>query len=185
VTYYGADALARSARVVRKNTLVVAEEIPEEQYGFRPTPDSRSVAEILRHIAVNTRGNHQIHANERIRTFVGVDFAARARAHQELERELQTKAQILEALKGGGEIWAAYLDRVTEDELADSITFGPAADPPAKSRFEMILSVKEHEMHHRAQLMVIERLLGIVPHLTRQRQARAQQAQGRPAGSAL
>ena len=27
-------------------------------------------------------------------------------------------------------------------------------------------------MHHRAQLMVIERLLGIVPHLTRERQAR-------------
>jgi len=34
----------------------------------------------------------------------------------------------------------------------------------------MILGTKEHEMHHRAQLMVIERLLGIVPHLTRQRQ---------------
>jgi len=30
--------------------------------------------------------------------------------------------------------------------------------------------VKEHEMHHRAQLTVIERLLGIVPHLTRNRQ---------------
>jgi uncharacterized damage-inducible protein DinB len=36
----------------------------------------------------------------------------------------------------------------------------------------MLLGVKEHEMHHRAQLMVIERHLGIVPHLTRQRQAR-------------
>jgi uncharacterized damage-inducible protein DinB len=40
----------------------------------------------------------------------------------------------------------------------------------SKTRFEMILGTKEHEMHHRAQLMVIERLLGIVPHLTRQRQ---------------
>ena len=36
----------------------------------------------------------------------------------------------------------------------------------------MLLSVKEHEMHHRAQLMVYERLLGLVPHLTRERQAR-------------
>jgi uncharacterized damage-inducible protein DinB len=35
----------------------------------------------------------------------------------------------------------------------------------------MILGTKEHEMHHRAQLTVIERLLGIVPHLTRSRQA--------------
>src|SRR5260370_322714 len=38
----------------------------------------------------------------------------------------------------------------------------------AKSRFERLLGVKEHEMHHRAQLMLIERQLGIVPHLTRQ-----------------
>ena len=38
-------------------------------------------------------------------------------------------------------------------------------------RFEMLLGTKEHEMHHRGQLMLIERLLGIVPHLTRDRQA--------------
>jgi uncharacterized damage-inducible protein DinB len=36
----------------------------------------------------------------------------------------------------------------------------------------MFLSTKEHEMHHRAQLMVFERLMGLVPHLTREREAR-------------
>jgi uncharacterized damage-inducible protein DinB len=36
----------------------------------------------------------------------------------------------------------------------------------------MIMSLKEHEMHHRAQLMLIERMIGIVPHLTRQMQER-------------
>ena len=46
----------------------------------------------------------------------------------------------------------------------------------SKTRFEMILGTKEHEMHHRAQLMVIERLLGIVPHLTRQRQEAREKA---------
>ena len=35
----------------------------------------------------------------------------------------------------------------------------------------MLLGTKEHEMHHRGQLTVLERLLGIVPHLTRNRQA--------------
>jgi len=39
------------------------------------------------------------------------------------------------------------------------------------TRFEMLLGVKEHEMHHRAQLFLIERMVGIVPHLTRARQA--------------
>jgi len=54
-------------------------------------------------------------------------------------------------------------------ELADQ---AEPAVPREKSRFEMLLSVKEHEMHHRAQLMVFERLLGLVPHLTREREAR-------------
>ena len=44
--------------------------------------------------------------------------------------------------------------------------------PRSKSRFEMLIAPKEHEMHHRGQLMVIERLLGITPHLTRQMEER-------------
>jgi uncharacterized damage-inducible protein DinB len=36
----------------------------------------------------------------------------------------------------------------------------------------MLLGAKEHEMHHRAQLMLMERMVGIVPHLTRQMQER-------------
>jgi uncharacterized damage-inducible protein DinB len=51
--------------------------------------------------------------------------------------------------------------------------------PSSKSRFEMILSVKEHEMHHRGQLMLIERMVGIVPHLTREMQARIASATGK------
>jgi uncharacterized damage-inducible protein DinB len=43
----------------------------------------------------------------------------------------------------------------------------------------MLLGVKEHEMHHRAQLMLVQRLLGIVPHLTRQRDAMRAQATSR------
>jgi uncharacterized damage-inducible protein DinB len=42
----------------------------------------------------------------------------------------------------------------------------------SRSRFEAMLGVKEHEMHHRAQLFLIERMIGIVPHLTRARQQR-------------
>jgi uncharacterized damage-inducible protein DinB len=43
----------------------------------------------------------------------------------------------------------------------------------------MLLGPKEHEMHHRGQLMLIQRLLGQVPELTRRRQAfRAQATAG-------
>lgn len=174
MTYYGASDLARSFRTVRGNTLKIAEEIPEEMYDFRATPDCRSVREIFAHIAVSSSGNHRGHAVRKIRTFVGVDFPSIVRERLEREKQLSSssKAQILEELRTDGEDWGAYLDRVPEDELATIIPFPEPAVPPAKSRFELILSTKEHEMHHRAQLMVLQRLLGLVPHLTREREAR-------------
>jgi len=93
------------------------------------------------------------------------------------EAKPRTKDEVIALLQETGETWAGFLDKVTEQSLADQITLPPGAVPQVKSRFEMILSVKEHEMHHRAQLMSIERMLGIVPHLTREMEARFAQAQ--------
>ena len=42
---YEPKHLADSMRVVRKNTIAIAEDIPEAQYDYRPTQDSRSVRE--------------------------------------------------------------------------------------------------------------------------------------------
>ncbi|HUU32705.1 MAG TPA: DinB family protein, partial [Vicinamibacterales bacterium] len=61
-------------------------------------------------------------------------------------------------------------ETLTDDQLGEHVHFPPGLTPPSKSRFEMLLGAKEHEMHHRGQLMVIQRLLGITPHLTRKRQ---------------
>ena len=183
MTYYSARELARSFRTVRKNTVTVAEDIPEGKYAFRPVPDSRSVAETLAHITVNTRVSYENYAVRRIRTFAGMDFVALGRERQEREKQLSTKAQLLDALRRDGEAWASYLDGVTEQELADEFGFPPGAEPPTKSRFELLLGVKEHEMHHRAQLMVIERLIGVVPHLTRERLARMAQLPSSKEGS--
>ena len=47
MTYYGNKDLGRSFRTVRRNTLTIAEEIPEDKYGYRPAEGCRSVAETL------------------------------------------------------------------------------------------------------------------------------------------
>jgi uncharacterized damage-inducible protein DinB len=75
-------------------------------------------------------------------------------------------------LRTGGEEFATWLGTLNDELLAERVYFPEGAQPPSKTRFEMLLSPKEHEMHHRAQLMVVERMLGIVPHLTREQQAR-------------
>ena len=173
MTYYGAKELAASLRVVRKNTLQIAEDIPEAQYGFRPAPDCRSVGELLAHIALGNQFQKIVHTGERRTTLAGMDFAALLAQFREAEAQLATKAQIIDALKEGGESWASWIESLPEEFLADRVQM-PGEPPSSKSRFEMLLSTKEHEMHHRGQMMVVERLLGIVPHLTRERQARMQ-----------
>jgi uncharacterized damage-inducible protein DinB len=171
LNYYGPKQLAESFRTVRKNTLVIAQEIPEQQYGFRPAPDSRSAGELLAHIAVSYTFQYQIH-QERRSSLQGFDFPALMRRLSAEEKAPRSKDQTIELLRTTGEQWAGWLEGLTEDFLAEQVAMPPGATPPSKSRFEMILSVKEHEMHHRGQLMLIERLVGIVPHLTREMQAR-------------
>jgi len=33
------------------------------------------------------------------------------------------------------------------------------AEPPSRNRFDLLLAAKEHEMHHRGQLMMMQRML--------------------------
>ncbi|HKV63669.1 MAG TPA: DinB family protein [Candidatus Acidoferrum sp.] len=172
MNYYSAKELADSFRTVRKNTLVIAQEIPEEKYAFRPAPDTRSVVELLSHLALSHNFQYQIQAIERRTTLAGFDFPSMLKRIVAEEKEPRTKDQILDLLRTSGEKWAGYLLGLTEDFLAEQVQMPAGMTPPTKSRFEMVLSVKEHEMHHRGQLMLIERLIGLVPHMTREMQSR-------------
>lgn len=167
---YGAKELAESFRTVRKNTIQIAQDIPADQYDYQAAAGVKSVAQILAHIAVSPGWQIEAHTQR----IPGVDFAyfgARAPKVAAEEKALATKDQILEALERGGDEFAAMVERLTPEILAETVSFAPPMRPSQKTRFEMLLGVKEHEMHHRGQLMLIQRLLGIVPHLTRRREA--------------
>src|SRR5580698_6448872 len=88
------------------------------------------------------------------------------------EQEPMTKAQILARLAAAGEEFESWVGTLPEDFLGQSITMPPGGSPASRTRFDMLIAVKEHEMHHRGQLMLVERMLGITPHLTRQMQER-------------
>jgi uncharacterized damage-inducible protein DinB len=171
---YGGRELAGAFRTVRKNTIQVAEDIPESQYGHVAAPGCKSVAQMLVHIGIATRIWDEIH-RKGLTTMVGVNFLEiRARFDAE-EAKPRTKAEIVGLLRTGGEQFAAWLETLTPEFLAEMVTEGDGKT--AKPRLEWLLSAKEHEMHHRAQLMLIERQLGIVPHITRQVQERLAQMQ--------
>jgi len=172
VNYYGGKELAASFRTVRKNTLAIAEDIPEDKYSFRAAPETRSVGETLAHIALSNGFQKQINAEERRTNLDGFDFPSLMKRLREEEKAPRTKAQVIELLTKDGEAWAKWLEGSDDNFLGEVVTMPPGGTPPSRTRFDLLLSVKEHEMHHRGQLMLIERILGIVPHLTRRMQER-------------
>ena len=163
---YGPNEFANAFRTVRKNTIQVAEDIPESSYGFSAAADTRTVGQMLAHIAVSTRIFEELNKTPRITTLVGYDFLALRDRIAADEAKLRTKSEILEHLRTEGDRFASWMETVTPEILAEEVT--DADGKTIKTRFERLLGAKEHEMHHGAQLMLIERQLGIVPHITRQ-----------------
>jgi uncharacterized damage-inducible protein DinB len=160
-------------RSVRRHTVTIAEDIPEERYDYRPAAGARSVRETLLHMASMTQFDLRVHGEDRLDSLDGFDFRAFFASLPTSEQRALPKADILTALHEEGERWCRFVQRLPVHVLAERVHMRPGANTTAKSRFEMLLGTKEHEMHHRGQLMIIERLLDIVPHLTRNRQAAA------------
>ena len=167
---YAGTQLANAYRTVRRNTLQIARDIPEDQYDFRAAPETRSVRELLAHIAVITLIHYDFHRDRRLTTLAGYDFPAfMARSHAEATKP-RTKAELVEMLERDGEEFAQWLESLDEKFLNETYTDPMGQNP--RTRFEHLLSAKEHEMHHRGQLMLIQRMLGVTPHLTREAQER-------------
>jgi uncharacterized damage-inducible protein DinB len=184
VTYYGGKELAASFRGVRQNTIQIAEEVPDDKYDFRAGRDTRSIGQTLVHIALSPGFQMHVHQNG-IDDLKQVNFPEVMQRMASAEAQPRTKAEIIALLKAEGEQFATFLESVSDGFLAERVTMPAGAQPASKSRFEMLLSPKEHEMHHRGQLMVLQRMIGQKPHLTRQMEERfaqrakqAQQAQG-------
>ncbi len=165
MSIYGGRELASAFRTVRKNTIQVAQDIPEDKYNFVAAPEVRTIARMLTHVAISTRIWEEVH-KKRLTTLVGFDFFGMMDKFNVEEAKPRSKAQILDLLRIEGEQFAAWLETLTPEVLAETVT--EPDGKTAKTRFERLLSAKEHEMHHRGQLMLIERQLGIVPHLTKQ-----------------
>ena len=167
MTYYGSKDLARSFRQVRGNTLQIANEIPEEKYGFNASPETRTIGQTLAHIALAPRVQTHVHKN-RFTDAAIVPWGEIIMGVAAEEAKPRTKAEVIALLNSEGESFASYLEGLSDAFLAEPVTMPPSLQPAAKTRFEMLMSPKEHEMHHRGQLMLLQRMIGQVPHLTRQ-----------------
>src|SRR5262249_15788094 len=113
---YGLKQLVESARTVRQNTILIAEDISESDYGYRPTPESRSVAETLVHIAMLSRASRLLHEEASLEDF---DFGQLIRKSEIEEKRPRSKNEIVELLRAEGEDWRRWLETLPETQLAD------------------------------------------------------------------
>ena len=164
MSLYGMRQLIDGFRAVRADTVRIAEDIPADRYDFRPTPDSRSVAESLVHIAWLWGFDRHLHDEAHLDSLDGFDFPSLIAQSRAEESRPRTKQEIVELLRVEGERFAEWLEQLPQEILSEPVGMPGGG---SASRFELLLGTKEHEMHHRAQLTVLERLVGVVPHFTR------------------
>lgn len=163
MSLYGIRQLADSMRAVRRNTILMAADIPESDYTFRAPPGTRSVAETLVHIAWLWTADHVMHEERRIDSLEGFDFPALLATSAAQERVTRSKAEVIELLRGEGDRAAAWVEGLSDAFASERIRLPGGG---SVSRFEMLLATKEHELQHRAQLTVLQRMLGIAPRFT-------------------
>src|SRR5262247_4429246 len=99
---YGGKELADAFRTVRKNTIQVAEDLPESKYDFVAAPEVRPVGKMLTHVAIATRIWEKVH-REKLTTLVGFNFFALMDEFTAEENKPRTKGEILQLLRSEGE----------------------------------------------------------------------------------
>lgn len=177
---YSGKGMAAAFRTVRANTIQVAEDVPEASYGHVAAAECRPVGRMFTHIVLSGE-LYERGQKSGATSMVGIDFMPIIEQMRADELKPRSKAEIVGLLRTQGEQFAGWLETLTPEFLGQEIT--QMDGKTTKTRFEILLGVKEHEMHHRAQLMLIERLLGIVPHVTRDMQARMAEQQATKASA--
>jgi uncharacterized damage-inducible protein DinB len=134
--------------------------IPEESLTFRATRATRSVAEIIHHIV-------------EAQTFlVGEMCKADTNLKEALPRQLkrikethpvESKGAIIELLKSSMESAEATLRSFGEEALKETTE---RLDGKTMSKLDFMHFLIRHEMYHRGQVTVYERLMQVEPALT-------------------
>lgn len=131
-------------------TLAYIEAMPAEEFGFKPTPEIRSYAEQLLHLAQGTFG---LTANG-----TGAD---RMYASQNLEQDstLQSKEEVKRIVNESFDYAISSIKAMDPSSLGEMVERGPFS----VSRLGWIQKADEHITHHRGQCAIYLRLKGIAP----------------------
>lgn len=153
--------LIESWNEVRAGLIKEASQIPEGQFSFRATAETRSVAEILQHIVEAQRMlvGESCRAETNLRR---QSFADHIKEYASEVAAVGDKNGLIELLRSSMETSEASI-RGCGDGLQEMMQ---RFDGKEVSKLDFLNFAVAHEMYHRGQLTVYERLLGVEPALT-------------------
>jgi len=144
-----AEALARSAAGTFRNLVESAEKMPEADYAFQATKETRTFAGFVGH-TINAAYNNCSRAK------------GEPNPNKEDLEKVTAKAKLVEAAKAV----QAYCDAVyaaqTDASLAEMVAAGQNQVP----RAQLLIGVISHNMNEYGQKVILMRLKGIVPPTT-------------------
>jgi uncharacterized damage-inducible protein DinB len=146
---------------VRNGLIEEANQIPADKFSFQPAADSRSVGQLLQHLVESQK----FLVGEACRPDTNLmrqSFAAHIEQYAPGVREVNDKDELLSLLGASMEESEAKL-RTAAEEMQNTMK---RFDGKEMTKLAFISFAIAHEMYHRGQLTVYERLLGIEPALT-------------------
>jgi|ERR1041385_1813844 uncharacterized damage-inducible protein DinB len=156
------DRLIQTWNEVRAGFAKEVAQVPDNQFDFRATPEMRSVAEVVKHI-VETQ---KIIVGEACRSDTNLmrqPFPEAARQYAPEVAAVNDKNGLLELLRSSMETSEASI-RAAGDSLQQMMR---RFDGKEISKVDFLRFAIAHEMYHRGQFTVYERLLSIEPALTK------------------
>jgi uncharacterized damage-inducible protein DinB len=150
-------------RDVRGGLIDEAENIPASRYDFRPTPQSRTVAELLRHIldvAMMMTGE----LTRKDTDFRRAPWPELLALYNAPVRKAKTKLQILRLLRSQHRAAQRSFRRAGPRHMGRAVT---RFDGLKGTRLAWLHHGIAHEEYHRGQVALYARLMGKVPALTR------------------
>jgi uncharacterized damage-inducible protein DinB len=156
------DDAIEALSFAREGTIAEASNIPDERWDYRPHPNARSVAELIRHMieaaamlvgeAADVEGDFKRrHPREHVAAHAG-DLG-----------ESMTPTELKDALQRTHEV---SVERVRKAGAAHMATPIRRFDGGSWRRDTYVFYAASHEDYHRGQLALYARTMGLIPALT-------------------
>ena len=155
------ESVIESWNEVRSGLIDEASQIPADKFSFQPAADSRSVRQLLQHLVESQK----FLVGEACRPDTNLmrqSFAENIKHYAPGVRDVNEKDNLLSLLSVTMEESATKL-RGAADEMRNTMK---RFDGKEMTKLAFMSFAVAHEMYHRGQLTVYERLLGIEPALT-------------------